>query len=251
MDARASAEPVPEMTRMSKHSYRKWLNRGRRLIPERLLESQRLLRHFRHNLGLQSFLYMKGDVFPVGRYVASKYRAIYPDLAALAPDKTVLDIGSSHGFYTLLAARLGARMATGLEGNPDCVARSRKIAAFVGFPNVQFVTGSFPQDCRGSFDITLAFAISHWLFLNWPQGSNWREVIGALAATTREHLLIEYVEPGDATFTKLGKRPAPQDYNLGLFTDAIQERFTGLRKLGENGLEEDLAPTRLIYLATK
>lgn len=219
------------------------------MILGRLREALRVARHVRHNLGLQSYLYVRGDVFPLGKYVRQKYDLVQKELATLAPGRSVLDLGSSDGFFTLLAARLGAVRSVGVEEDASCVARAQRVAAVVDLPGVEFRTGRFPDDRNEPHDIVLAFAILHWVFHYSYESLAWDDLLGKLAKIAREHLVVEFVEREDATFARNLNRRLRDDYRHELFLAALKRAFPTVRLLGEPERYGE-GSTRFIYLAS-
>jgi len=85
-------------------------------------------------------------------------------LEALVNDGSlVLDIGSGSGFWTLEAARLGARLVTAVERNPERVAFLAQKAIELGLARVRAVQGlaeRLPADPE-SYDVVVASLVLH------------------------------------------------------------------------------------------
>ena len=66
------------------------------------------------------------------------------DLAGLDfAGKSVADLGANFGYYTFLAARLGAHLAVGVEQHPEVVRGARLLARLLRVDNARFVRSDF------------------------------------------------------------------------------------------------------------
>jgi 2-polyprenyl-3-methyl-5-hydroxy-6-metoxy-1,4-benzoquinol methylase len=121
-------------------------------------------------------------------------RAIFPDDMT---GKTVLDVGSSNGYFCFEALRRGARSAVGLEVNPDVVRKARLLADCLGAP-AEFRVGDVERDrIDGRFDYVVCLNVLHHV-------KDPIHVLDHLAAATRERLILEVATFGRRDRRKLG-----------------------------------------------
>jgi SAM-dependent methyltransferase len=68
--------------------------------------------------------------------------------------KTVVDLGCNFGYYTFLAARLGARKVVGIDINREIIRGCEILGAHFGLPNVEFRAVDFTKSDVGEiFDV--------------------------------------------------------------------------------------------------
>ncbi len=71
--------------------------------------------------------------------------------------KTVVDLGCNFGFFSILAAKLGAKQITALDYLPEIVEGAKLLAILYGHENIEFKTFNIekPQDDLGKFDVAM------------------------------------------------------------------------------------------------
>lgn len=185
---------------------------------------------------------------------AAKQQAVERALSELGPE-TVVDAGSNTGAYSLLAARLGARV-TALDSDPDCVESLYHQAEAEGLdvlPLVANLLGPTPPlgwrnreqpalTARVRSDAALALALIHHLVLSG--GQDFERSLAALDDLHAGAMVIEYVDIKDPMTEKLPRRPGV-DY--GWYTREGFERALGSR-YGEVTPLQRLSDTRSLYL---
>lgn len=75
---------------------------------------------------------------------------------------SILDLGCNQGFWSVEAARAGARSVLGVEGRPEHVAAARFVAEALNIPNVTFETLNVFDPAlveRGPFDVVLCLGL--------------------------------------------------------------------------------------------
>lgn len=149
--------------------------------------------------------------------------------------RTVLDVGGNAGFFSLWALARGAAGATSIDVDPDYVALSTRVAEQQGVTGFRAVMTGLPEWGEAA-DVTLAFAMVHWLYGCTTGWGSLSDVVDQLAARTRALLLVEWVAPEDpaiAFFGHLNRGGAsPVGYDYGLFLEALGRRFEVVEQAG-------------------
>lgn len=98
--------------------------------------------------------------------------------------QSLLDIGSSMGYFCFEALRRGAAAATGLETGPDSVRQARQLNELLGL-SAQFIEADFDVwEPAASYDVVLCLNVTHHLFD--PIGS-----LRKLLSITRRRAVLE------------------------------------------------------------
>ena len=130
--------------------------------------------------------------------------------------RTILDIGANTGTYSLLAARLGARVVAidcdpiaierlaevALEENADILALAVNIARptpATGWENRETLT--FLDRARGKFELLMMLAVIHHILLSEQIPLN--RIAELCSKLTTKLLVLEWVPPHDPMFRKL------------------------------------------------
>jgi len=98
----------------------------------------------------QENLLAKGDI-PVKQQLVDDYCTV--DFQG----KTVVDLGCNFGFFSILAAKLGAKQITALDYLPEIVEGGEILASMYGHENITFKIFDIenPKDNLGKFDIAM------------------------------------------------------------------------------------------------
>jgi len=98
----------------------------------------------------QGNLLARGDI-PVKQQLVDDYCTV--DFQG----KTVIDLGCNFGFFSILAAKLGAQQITALDYLPEIVEGAGILASMYGHENITFKTFDIeaPKDDLGKFDIAM------------------------------------------------------------------------------------------------
>jgi len=99
-----------------------------------------------------------------------RYLHIFPALLSLTggslDSRTVLDIGCNAGFWSIQAARVGARSVLGVDGSPKNIAQANLIREIVGLDGVEYRVLKADEVSRaelGEFDLTLFLGLLYHL----------------------------------------------------------------------------------------
>ncbi|MCW8138084.1 MAG: hypothetical protein KIT58_04175, partial [Planctomycetota bacterium] len=109
--------------------------------------------------------------------------------------------------------------------------------------NARFVHGQFPNAAVAPHDVTIAFAVLHWMYHYLPGAPTWCDLLGHFANVTRECIFVEFVDPRDATFRRNLDCPLRPDYDKDAFISGLESHFVHVTELGNT------SPTRVIYSA--
>ena len=112
------------------------------------------------------FIYSKQDGFYqgldeikiIGSRSSEKRFEEYEILEYLSKNKTVLDIGSNCGFFSIYVSKFVERIF-GVEINPYLVAISNDVKDYLNIKNINFINSSFEEfQINEKFDIIFSFA---------------------------------------------------------------------------------------------
>jgi len=94
-------------------------------------------------------------------------------LAEIEPQDTILDIGSASGYSVAVLADLG-KQVTGVESDPELVAKANANLAALDITNARVVEGSFSAPPSGVFDVIViegaVEAVPETLFAGLAEG---------------------------------------------------------------------------------
>lgn len=203
--------------------------------------------------------YMEKNCSYTEEQFARKTGFVEASLLRCAP-AAVLDIGCNSGFFSLMAARAGARVVA-LDSDPAvvgqlCTEASRQeldvqpLVADISRPSPGL--GWRNRECRpllerlhGSFDTVLMLAVIHHLLVT--ERIPLVEVVDLAAELCTRHAIIEYVGPGDAMFQRLtrGRDALHQSLNRAAFENGWLSRFEIVDSC------ELADSTRILYLLRK
>ena len=143
----------------------------------------------------------------------------YEILEYLSKDKTVLDIGSNVGFFSIYVSKFVERIF-GVEINPYLVAIGNDVKDFLNIKNTNFINSSF-EECHfdEKFDIIFSFANDSTIDDNTK--FNFSEYIEKIVSLLKEDgLLIFESQAIDSVITK----------QLDKKVDYLEKKFTILKR---------------------
>jgi SAM-dependent methyltransferase len=170
---------------------------------------------------------------------AAKVEFVSHCLEACAP-RRLLDAGSNSGFFSLMAARLGASVVA-VDNDPAVAGRLWRDAAAAHLDILPLVmdisrpsaalgwrnreSAAFLDRARGYFDTTLMLGLFHHLFV--AERAPLDEIAALAADLTTRFLIIEYVGPDDPMFRRLarGRDALTQYLTPSLFEKAFSAAF--------------------------
>lgn len=170
-----------------------------------------------------------------------KQKAVMEILEMLKP-ASVLDLACNKGWYSILAAKMGAKVIS-VDSDEECIsslfreAEYRELDVLPLVMNILNPTPAFgwqsrqflPATNRLKAEMTFALAIVHHLVFS--QWQSFERVVGLLDGFTEKWLLVEFVPDSDEKVMILKKRKKEnyEWYNLENFVKAINEKFADLR----------------------
>ncbi|MGH2395808.1 MAG: hypothetical protein ACRDFW_02230 [bacterium] len=163
-----------------------------------------------------------------------KARTIFSLLQRLKP-RTVLDIGANKGWYSILAARLGAEVVS-FDTDEECVnslylycrsAKHKVLPLVIDFTiptprhgrKVEFPSAQERLAC----EVSLALALVHHLVFSAHMG--FERIAQLLAGFTTGHAIVEFV-PARDKFVAEWMRPGFEWYTMDNFIKAMGRTFT-------------------------
>ncbi|WP_228265941.1 class I SAM-dependent methyltransferase [Microlunatus elymi] len=135
------------------------------------------------------------------------------DLAGLAPDATLLEVGPGPGKATLPLARRGFKIIA-LEPGPNLAAQARRNLAGLG--NVEVITTTF-EDWRppatAAFDLVYSATAWHWVDpkIGWPKAASLLKPDGQLAIFGAGHAFPDGYDPIFDDFQQLYREIGEDD----------------------------------------
>jgi len=185
------------------------------------------------------------------RAFAEKEKFVQQAFAQSQP-KSVLDLGTNTGHFSLLAATQGAHVVA-IDTDAASLAalwaqarlRQAKVLPLVvnlarptpatGWRNLESL--SFLERARGKFDLVLMLAVLHHLLVS--ERIPLDEILDLVAELATDRVIIEFVPPGDPMFQVIarGRDALFGDLTRQSFEAALQHRFTLLtsRQLPNSG----------------
>ncbi|MFO7535340.1 MAG: class I SAM-dependent methyltransferase [Kiritimatiellia bacterium] len=182
------------------------------------------------------------------------------DFLGFIQPRSLLDVGANTGHFSLLAARLGARVVA-IDYDAGCMGRLWRQARAtranvlplvvnlarptpaVGWRNGE--CGSFLERAAGAFDTVLMLAVVHHLLVT--ERVPFVELAELVDTLTTAWAVIEYVPPEDPMFKRIvrGREHLHGGMTPALFEAAFESRFTVQRRepIPDSG--------RILYLLKK
>ena len=179
----------------------------------------------------------------IPEYMQAKQDFLEKSLADLRPSR-VLDIGCNTGFFSLMAARSGARVVA-IDYDEAAVGQVFRGAKSEGLNVLPLVVNmsrptprlgwrlsenpSFLDRAMGRFDLVMMLAVAHHMLVT--ERVPLREIVRLAAALSSRNLIIEYVPPEDRMFQSLlrGRDHLHQDLTSEKFLDTVSEFFRPIR----------------------
>ena len=202
--------------------------------------------------------YMTPDKFFSLEYLQAKERFVERALNETSP-RRVLDVGCNTGYFSRLAARKDASVVA-IDQDPGVVGTVWRSAAAEALDILPLVVNlarptpafgwrneecpSFLDRSRARFDSVLMLAVLHHLLVT--EQIPLSAILELAAELTSEHLIIEFVAPGDPMFRHLVRGRAE------LFTGLTKESFEAAAgRWFELVRVENINQTRSLYLLHK
>jgi hypothetical protein len=170
-------------------------------------------------------------------------------IATAVRGRTMLDLGASAGFFALWALREGATAATCVDMDPEYVEMTRRIGEHLQIDNLQSVHANV-DTWDTPAGVVFALALVHWLYSCTSLFGSLDAVVGKLAALAQHALVVEWIEPEDASLawfrhTDWNRERTDGVYDVAAFEAALGKHFATFQRLGET------MPHRTLYVARK
>jgi len=228
------------------------------LLQRVFARARRILRRIPRRQRSEASQYMHSSHKYAAAELALKEEVVSKAVAG-AGAHSVLDIGCNTGHFSLLAARLGARVVAidrdpaalgelwnaAAERNADILPLVVDIArppGASGWANREHP--AFLERARGRFDCVLMLALVHHLIVN--ERVSLDSLFELIAELTVRLAVIEYIDPADAQFQRIlrGRDALHGDLTAESFEAAARRLFRVVAM-------RDVTPTRRIYTLEK
>ncbi len=196
--------------------------------------------------GYQNYNLFDDRVEILDSFTTEKFNMVSPYLKCKG--KSVLDIGSSGGLYSLFAKFNGAAWVSSVEMDKVYADGFRKTLKYIGNKGcLDVVLNSRITDVKCKGDIVLSLAMIHWLYSCTETFGSLDKVISYLKSLTHEVLILEWIDPSDPCIkffkhTDFNPDVKTDEYTKNNFLDALLKNFGKVEFAGE------LNPTREIYV---
>jgi len=163
--------------------------------------------------------------------------------------RTVLDLGSSAGFFCFWALQNGAEKAVAVDMDEAYIEMVEEARNKIGFHGLEVVKTNI-MDWDTPADIVLALALVHWVYSCTALFGSLDSIIKKLSQLTRYMLIIEWIDPADPAIEffrhiEWNKDYVREPYTLEAFERALSQYFVRWSVVGE------VSPTRKLYVAFK
>ena len=163
--------------------------------------------------------------------------------------RTVLDLGSSAGFFCFWALQSGAEKAIAVDMDETYVRMIEEARDKLGFHALEVVKTNV-IDWNTPADIVLALALVHWVYSCTALFGSLDSIIKKLAELTKYMLIVEWIDPSDPAIKffqhiEWNKEFVREPYTLEAFESALSRYFARWSLVGE------ISPTRSLYVAFK
>lgn len=198
-----------------------------------------------HFSGYQSLVIKANNVFPISENTKLKYTLVKDYFIKDINEKTVADIGCSNMFFGYLSAFNGATKVTGVDLDKEYLKLNNQIISEFKLKHVTCIEKNVTDFIEAN-DVTIAFAIIHWIYSCSGHLGSLKNVIDHLSNITKNCLYIEWIDPNDdcIEFFKhldYNKSTTTKDYTLNNFKTYLSNLFTEVKYLGHS------KSTRQIY----
>lgn len=181
--------------------------------------------------------------------IAGKYTAVDEFLNQLTDKNLSLgDLGCSNGYICYLAHFAGFRKIYGYDHDVQCL----NVIAYINkLLRINTITPKYFDIGHTTItphDIVVAMALIHWIYSCTSQFGSLYRIIEYLSNTTKQYLLIEWIDPSDISikqFLHLSYNPKIQTepYTFDNFMYAVKDFFTEIKPISSGG-------SRVVYLCS-
>ena len=167
-----------------------------------------------------------------------KQKFVYEILSQEKPN-SVLDCAANKGFYSEMAAKLGASVAS-FDYEEHCVdacialARNKKLDITPAVMDFRLPTPGYGFGLSGptaierfQSEIILALGLTHHLCI--AQGMPVELFCDIISKYAKKGIVLEYVDPSDK-HVRVWKKPIPRDYSLEQFIKFLSGSFPNIKK---------------------
>ena len=170
----------------------------------------------------QHFKINKSLLFPLDEQLIKKTNLLNPIIEKYSLYNSIIDIGSSNGFFIYLAKNLYKKCYI-LEHDEEYVENINSINNKYMFDNIYVINTKFNElTSFQTYDVTLFLAIIHWVYSCTELNGNFDIIISKLSKITNNVLIIEWIDKNDEAI----KNFKHTSYNTNIITeDYCEENF--------------------------
>jgi hypothetical protein len=176
-----------------------------------------------------------------------KYQIIRPYINALPKNYHIMDLGCSSGSNGLQAIADGYKKITFVDHDYEYIDLVRKVLNYSEIEGASVVCSKF-SDLNLSVDVTIAFALIHWLYASTEEYKQLGKIIDQFYMISPNVLFIEWIDPEDSAVLSMRKRNKsyPKNgYSKKEFIDLLSAKYSNVILLGS------VSATREVYLASQ
>jgi len=214
-----------------------------RVVAGRVLSAGR----WRLVAGYNTYLFTGRRVIAMMEPALTKYDLVSPYLRQLCPARTCLDVGCNNGLFSLAAWQNSASHVVGADIDERALRAPRRLAASSGVNGVEFVCSRVQDIAETPFDITLALALVHHIYVRTAEFGSFNAIFDFLSRRTRVALFAEFVHPCDPNGWRATKNQekVKVPYTEQNFLRAFRSHFSHVDFIGTTG------PWRSLYVGYK
>jgi len=198
--------------------------------------------------GYNSYVIKNSSIIPNKHN--NKFKHIYKYLTNIE-NKTILDLGSANGLFTILSALNSAKLVTSVDIDDIHLNIIRKIKHELKLDNLNIVKDNV-ENITQKHDIVLVLALIHWIYsCTSVKFGSLDKIMKWLSNITNEYIIIEWVDAvNDKSVnwfkhTEYNKEYIIEDYTKENFDKALNKYFKNIKHIGDTNMY------RKLYIAYK
>jgi hypothetical protein len=135
---------------------------------------------------------------PIDNQLKLKSNLLKPILEEIVFNDSFLDIGSSNGYFTYLAKKLGFKKGTIVEHDTEYTDNILEINNKYDIKNINILNQKF-QDISlfNNYDVVCMLALIHWIYSCTEINSNFDNILSKLSKITNNILILEWIDKDD------------------------------------------------------
>ena len=230
-----------------------YFNRDRKTNNASQYENVNLTYNGEHTIinSYQSFIINNSLLTPLDEQLIKKTKLLRPIIEKYSIYNSILDIGSSNGFFIYLSREIYKKCYI-LEHDTEYVKNILEINNKYNFNNISVINKKFNDITTYiKYDVILFLAIIHWIYSCTELNGNFDKIINKLANITNNVLIIEWIDKNDEAIknfkhTSFNNNIITEEYCEENFIKSIKKYFNSYYVLPNY-----TSNTRKIYVVFK